>query len=79
MRKGIFYGSFAINLSESIESSDASLALCARYRAAILHELSVRYGETIGEKEGATRIGVLLCLLHEIRVISFDLVFTFLL
>ncbi|GMT02156.1 hypothetical protein PENTCL1PPCAC_24330, partial [Pristionchus entomophagus] len=53
---------------ENVDPSDQLLAMAARYRADIIEELAKEYRQTIGQEELASRIGVILCLLQEIRV-----------
>uniref|UniRef100_A0A8R1ZA92 Nuclear receptor domain-containing protein n=1 Tax=Pristionchus pacificus TaxID=54126 RepID=A0A8R1ZA92_PRIPA len=53
---------------ENMESSDEILELSARYRTEIMSELCAHYRKTIGEVQGASRIGTILCLLQGFRV-----------
>lgn len=57
-----------INFSENLEVSDELLALAAHYRTKIMTELADHYRRTIGEEQGMGRMGLLLCLLQQIRV-----------
>ncbi|GMS93570.1 hypothetical protein PENTCL1PPCAC_15745, partial [Pristionchus entomophagus] len=52
---------------ESFETTDLALEMAARYRTKIMSELTARYRRTIGDERGASRIGILLCLLQEFR------------
>ncbi|GMS92737.1 hypothetical protein PENTCL1PPCAC_14912, partial [Pristionchus entomophagus] len=52
---------------ENLEASDELLTLAARYRTEIMAELVAHYRQTIGQERGASRLGVLLCLLQEFR------------
>ncbi|GMS94148.1 hypothetical protein PENTCL1PPCAC_16323, partial [Pristionchus entomophagus] len=52
---------------ENMDASDQLLTLAARYRTEIMADLSTEYRRTMGIEKGTSRIGILMCLLHECR------------
>ncbi|GMS90443.1 hypothetical protein PENTCL1PPCAC_12618, partial [Pristionchus entomophagus] len=60
----------------SVENTDLSenlMNLASRYRTQILSDLNTRYRQTIGEEEGAIRIGGLYCLLFSVKKIEMNM------
>ncbi|GMR45890.1 hypothetical protein PMAYCL1PPCAC_16085, partial [Pristionchus mayeri] len=52
---------------ENLDLDDGILLLATRYRTEIIAELTAHYRRTNGHEKGAARIGMLLCLLQDIR------------
>ncbi|GMR45891.1 hypothetical protein PMAYCL1PPCAC_16086, partial [Pristionchus mayeri] len=62
---------------ENIDVCEELQQLAVRYRTSIIAELTTRYRETIGEENGASRIGSLMCVLQEVRNLAENLTTSF--